>query len=223
MTTFLTETFTAAAGAALETLTGWSKHASLSGSSMVISDVNRARVGTAVNQSNLYLNSATPGNADVDVAADVVCKSASAGTYCFLCARMATGSLDGYMAGVSGGNAYQIWKYTAGGLAAVGASSAKTFIAGTTYPLLLTVRTVGGNAVVTLYENGVQKCQYTDSTAPVLTAGKVGIWMNNVGNAAGNTTDYHVDNLVGSDTTSPITRAVSRALSRPLSRTAPIS
>lgn len=202
-------TFTAGSpGDNLSTLTpelgsAWAKVGGLTGD-IVRTDAGRIRSNSS-GTSGYYIGG-TPASNEYGARADLYCSTS--GGYAHVGVRWDTATADGYIAGFSNG-IWGIYAYKGGTLGAAFVSTSQTLTPGQTYAIELTVRNSGGNAVLTLYVDGVQKLTHTDASSPITRVGKGIVWAFQ---AATNTSGVHLDNYqindlagAGSFTVSPAT------------------
>lgn len=171
----------------------WVEHGSVSAGSMVISDANRARQGTAFSATAYYHN-ATPASNEYDVEADMVQISDNDGSY-DIYARLITSAFTGYgmrLRQQSGGAvvAFQLIRINAGTVTILASQNASA----ANINARLQMRT----AAKKMFENDVEVASpgSTDDTLTSVGFGGIG----GPGNTVGNTTGYHWDNYLCEDT-----------------------
>jgi hypothetical protein len=195
MSTFLSDTFTGSDGTDLsahagETGATWTKHGSVSGGALVISN-NRIR-GTVNDAEVLYYASGTPATADYTVTAvvNLVSQVAEANQAVAVAGRTDTAAKTFYVFFVQAFNSLcTLGKYVAGTFTVL-ATSPQTFAADTDYTIALEM--VG--TAIKGYLNGVAVCSVTD--AAIATAGRAGVWAYD---QTSPTSDLHICSVSAAD------------------------
>jgi hypothetical protein len=191
--TFVNDTFTGAINTALTAHTGetgatWTKHASSGAGTVILTDVNRARVGTT-GGTILYYASGTPAGADYSVAAPVFAASNTTRAI-GVTGRVDTAANTYYGAFYDGTNTrWELRSVVAGVVTTLG-TSAQALTVGSTYTA--TLQMVG--TAITLLVDGSSVVSVTDSS--IAAAGSVGVLGST---ASTNTTGYHLDSLTATD------------------------
>jgi hypothetical protein len=191
--TFVNDTFTGAINTALTAHTGetgatWTKHASSGAGTVILTDVNRARVGTT-GGTILYYASGTPAGADYSVAAPVFAASNTTRAI-GVTGRVDTAANTYYGAFYDGTNTrWELRSVVAGVVTTLG-TSAQALTVSSTYTA--TLQMVG--TAITLLVDGSSVVSVTDSS--IAAAGSVGVLGST---ASTNTTGYHLDSLTATD------------------------
>jgi hypothetical protein len=190
--TFVSDTFTDAAGTLLENHVGetgatWAKHPSSGTNTVSISAQGRL---VASGSGAIYLTSGVPAGADYDAVWDVVVAGTAGGNSQRVCVRMDGTANTNYGVDALPNGDIQLTKRVAGSLTQIGyraAGFAPTV--GLTYRFECQVRGTSLRILV----NGVEKIAVTD--ASITAAGRVGLYSSGVLSEPG----LHIDNLAASD------------------------
>jgi hypothetical protein len=195
MATYVSDSFTDAAGTDLASHTGevgatWTRHGIGVASAMLVTDVNRVRVATVT---ALYYASGVPASADYEVSADFTCLSTGTVTG-HISGRTSTSVDTRYMVR-HGGTAWQLFSVGAGSYTSIG-SFTQSLSVGVTYAVKLSL--VG--TAVKVFIDGVQQISVTNSVATA--AGRGGLGATSSSNSTTNSTGVHIDNFLVADATS---------------------
>ena len=192
MATFASATFTGTAGTDLVVAdSNWTEHPNNNLGQMVITDANRGR--TTDGNYTCYYHNGAPANANYEVSADLYCASNASSHYDAICARLATSAITFYGAYVVGASGYQLYKVVAGTATQLGSTVARTFVAGTSYPVKIKV---DGNQISVYKDNETTPIIGPITDTAITAAGKSGLRFLGV---ATNTTSFHIDNFTAAD------------------------
>jgi hypothetical protein len=191
---FIYDSFTGTSGTTLASHTGetgatWTKHPSTSGAAAIDSS---GRLRSSASSDAVYYASGSPVTADYNVEWDVHVNTVPTGTF-LVAALSRLNTVSGVHYGVryDQSGAWTLYRYTNISSAATVSSWQGTITAGSTYHAKFSLR----GSVLTLYVDGIQRIQVTDSSA-IVAAGFVGLeTYNTVADGSG----IVVDNFSATD------------------------